>query len=56
MKSISSTVCPHCHQVFDEWSLECEVCFARLDVEPGSNIPVLAFNFKRGTELSASTH
>ena len=54
MQHVASKKCPHCHTLAEEWLLECKICFTRLDVEPGSNIPVLFFTSRPGARSSAA--
>lgn len=54
MQHVASKKCPHCHSIAEEWLLECKICFTRLDVEPGSNIPVLFFTSRPGARSSAA--
>jgi hypothetical protein len=44
--------CPHCHLMTHHWRLECPNCLTRLDVEPGSNIPVVPMYLHRIPESS----
>jgi Zn finger protein HypA/HybF involved in hydrogenase expression len=47
MRYVNEAKCPHCHSITHNWRLECPICLTRLDVEPGSNIPVLSIRIHR---------